>query len=165
MLGAGVWAPVAGELGGVAMPNLPGPGPTWRACDVVGHVDEPTPHGPAPGGIVLGHALLDLVEPGGGGTTVIAGSHRRLAALSDELAAPISDEAARDAFAHAVPWLARLLGPGDPDDDTLRAGCISAGIPLRVVELIGGPGDIVLLDPRCLHTIAANVSPRPRLDG
>lgn len=161
VFGPGVWTPVAGELGGVAMPNLPCPGATWRACDVAWHVDEPTPPGGEPGGILLGYALLDVVEPHGGGTTVIAGSHRRLAALADAGAAPITYEAAREAFAAAVPWFAALLGPAP--EAALAAGCESAGVPLRVVEVTGGPGDLVLLDPRCLHTIAANVSARPRL--
>ncbi len=40
---------------------------------------------------------------------------------------------------------------------------VSAGVPLRVVELTGAAGDVVLMDPRCLHTVSANVGRRGRL--
>jgi len=44
----------------------------------------------------------------------------------------------------------------------MTQGTISAGIPLRVVELTGAPGDIIIWDPRCLHSASNNVSSRPR---
>lgn len=162
VFGAGVWTPVAGELGGVAMPNLPCPGATWRACEPAWHVDDPTPLGHPPGGVLLAYALLDRIEPRGGGTVVLAGSHRRLAALSDELAAPISYELARDAFARAEPRFAALLEP-DGAAAALGARWVAGDLPLEVVEVAGEAGALVLLDPRCLHTLGANVGPRPRL--
>jgi hypothetical protein len=36
------------------------------------------------------------------------------------------------------------------------------GIPLRVVELTGHPGDVVLIHPWTIHTVAPNVGPTPR---
>ena len=45
----------------------------------------------------------------------------------------------------------------------LEAPYRSAGVSLRLVELTGRPGDIVFMDPRCLHTVSANASDRPRL--
>ena len=41
-------------------------------------------------------------------------------------------------------------------------GCVSASIPLRIVELTGEPGDVVLMDPRCLHAPSANASAHAR---
>lgn len=139
VFGAGAWAQVEGELGGVAMPNLPCPGATWAACEEAWHVDEPTPPDRALGQILLGFAYLDRVEPGGGATVALAGSPRRLAELAAQLATPMTTDAAVAAVA--------ALG---------RDG-------LREVELTGEPGDLVLMDPRCLHTTSANVSSRPRL--
>ncbi len=153
VFGPGVWAQVAGELGGLAMPNRPCPGTPWSVCEAAWHVDEPSEPRPALGRVVLGFAYLDRVEPGGGATVAIAGSHRRLAALADQLAASVTTDVAL-----AEPWCADLIHAGGQ-----REGCVSDRIPLRVVELTGEPGDIVLLDPRCLHTTSANVSPRPRL--
>lgn len=158
VFGGGVWTQIEGELGGVAMPNLPCPGARRRACGVAWHVDVPTPPGSPPCRMILGYAFLDLVEPGGGATVVIAGSHRRLAAIADRLAAPIAHNDALGVLARAEPWFAEIV-----EREEFGDGCVSEGIPLRAVELAGEPGDIVLLDPRCLHTISANVSRRARL--
>jgi hypothetical protein len=114
VFGAGVWKQVEGEHGGLAMPNLPCPQARWSACDVAWHVDEDAPPGAPPGRVLIAYALLDVVEPGGGATVVLAGSHR-------------NEE-------HP-----------------------------RLVELTGEAGDIIFLDPRCRHTISANVSTRARL--
>lgn len=138
VFGAGAWTPIAGEEGGLLMPNLPCPGASWSASEVSWHVDEPCAPG-APARVLLGYAFLDLVEPGGGATVALAGSHRRLAAIAGARGAPMSYEDA--SAARADPAMAELAA----------------------VELIGAAGDLVLFDPRCLHTISANVSPRPRL--
>jgi hypothetical protein len=136
VFGAGAWTPVAGEEGGLLMPNLPGTDTAWSASEVSWHVDEPCAPGAA-ARVLIGYALLDLVEPGGGATVALAGSHRRLAAIADARGAALTYDDARA----AVPELADLAR----------------------VELTGAAGDLVLFDPRCLHTISANVSPRPRL--
>jgi Phytanoyl-CoA dioxygenase (PhyH) len=165
VFGPGQWAQVDGELGGFAMPNLPCPGAPWSACAAAWHVDEPTPPGQVPGNVLLAFALLDRVEPGGGATVALAGSHRRLAALADDLATLVTTDIALAELARVEPWFADLIHTGDLDraHPCLRAGCVSDRIPLHVVELTGEPGDILLMDPRCLHTTSANVSARPRL--
>jgi hypothetical protein len=150
VFGPGVWAQVDGELGGLAMPNLPAPGAVWTACGVAWHVDEPTPVPAAVGRVLIAYALLDVVEPGGGATVVFAGSQRRLAAIADRLGATIDHGAARGALASDEPWFAAQI-----EQDSARHPSL--------VELTGEAGDIILLDPRCLHTISANVSTRPRL--
>jgi hypothetical protein len=111
--GAGAWSQVDGERGGLLMPNFPCPGATPGVSEVSWHVDEPIPADASPGRVLLAYAFLDRVEPGGGATVAIAGSHRG------------------------------------------RSG--------RPIELVGEAGDVVFLDPRCRHTISANVSTRPRL--
>jgi hypothetical protein len=37
------------------------------------------------------------------------------------------------------------------------------GVEVRVVELCGEPGDVVLMNPRCLHAAAPNAGASPRL--
>ncbi len=158
IFGAGAWVQPDGELGGLAMPSFPCPGARRGARGDAWHVDEPSPPGSPPGRVMIAYALLDRVEPGGGATVAVAGSHRWLAALADRRGTAIGHLEACDALAGAEPWFAALVEHGE-----LGAGCVSDGIALDAVELTGEPGDLVLLDPRCLHTISANVSTRPRL--
>jgi hypothetical protein len=171
-LDAGVWEPVAEEHGGLAAPNLPPPGAAiWTVPHAAWHVDEPTSAAHERGWGLLGFAFLDDVEPGGGATVAIAGSQRRLHGLAAATATPaaglLTTEAAMAMLARDEPWFAELFAPGgDPAARRRRFmddGCVSAGIPLRVVELTGAAGDLVLMDPRCLHTVSANAGPRARL--
>ena len=37
------------------------------------------------------------------------------------------------------------------------------GVPVKVVELTGDPGDVYFVDLRILHSIGANVSNQPRM--
>lgn len=157
--GAGVWTQAEGEAGGLFMPNLPCPRAPWEMSRVGWHVDEATPVGGGPSGVLLAFALLDVLEPEGGATVAIAGSPRRLAALADRLGAEVNTEVALAALAEEEPWFAALLR----DEGGWREPRLSQGVPLRVEALAGDAGDVVLMDPRCLHTPSANVSPRPRL--
>ncbi|MFT7521166.1 MAG: hypothetical protein ACI9MC_003317 [Kiritimatiellia bacterium] len=160
VFGADVWEQVEGELGGYAMPNLPSAGASWSACAAAWHVDEPTVPHVVPPWVLVGFTHIDRVEIGGGGTVVLAGSHRRLALLADELEETVTTDIALASLARQEPWFSRLL---EHDARSTAGGCTSAGVEMRLVELAGEPGDLLLLDPRCLHTTAANVSPRARL--
>jgi hypothetical protein len=165
VFGADVWSP-ADERGGLAAPNYPIPG-VWSVPHQAWHVDEPTTAGCARSWGLLGFVFLDEVEPGGGATVMLAGSQRRLLALAS--ASPgglITTDEALAALSASDSWFADLLQPGDPAERRRRYiedGHVSAGVPLRVVELTGAEGDVVLMDPRCLHTVSANVSHRARL--
>lgn len=72
-----------------------------------------------------------------------------------------------DALRRDEPWFDELFTPGSEAETRRRrfmeAEYVSAGIPLRIVEVTGSAGDIVLMDPRCLHTVSANHSRRARL--
>src|SRR5262249_22532170 len=57
VFGAGVWAQVPGEEGGLLLPNLPCAG-AWSASEVSWHVDEPCAPG-APARVLIAYALLD----------------------------------------------------------------------------------------------------------
>merc|ERR1712003_197557 len=67
-------------------------------------------------------------------------------------------------------WLIRLV---DPDLERARnllgkgilpdkLGVLSDSSPMRVVEMTGEPGDIIIWDPRSIHSSSGNVSDRPR---
>jgi ectoine hydroxylase-related dioxygenase (phytanoyl-CoA dioxygenase family) len=102
-------------------------------------------------------AFLDVVEPRGGGTLVVAGSHRLLNQGRVILAAEMRQLLCREAYFRDLyadgPDRARLLG---------RVGAVG-DVELEVVELTGAPGDAYLTDLRLLHTVAPNASDRPRL--
>ena len=160
VFGPGAWVQVEGEQGGLAMPNRPCPEVSWTACAEAWHVDEPTPPGQNPSDVLLGFVLLDRVEPNGGATVVLAGSHRRMAVLADALDASVTTDVALARLAEEEPWFAELI---QAHKQTPQPTCASAGIGLRIQPLEGEAGDVVFMNPRCLHTTSANTSSRPRL--
>lgn len=70
---------------------------------------------------------------------------------------------ARRALMESDPWL-RELGaqPDEWPDRFMRLGQDSEGLPVRVVELCGEPGDVVVGHPWLLHSLAPNLGERPR---
>ena len=108
------------------------------------------------------------VGPGGGGTPIVSGSHRVVesfyASLSPEdLARPHKWH--RKALAHWDPWLEALTGNSEIQERnaTLMDGTTEVrGVPCRVVELTGEPGDAVFCNLGILHAVAKNRSDHPR---
>ncbi|HWM06500.1 MAG TPA: phytanoyl-CoA dioxygenase family protein [Actinophytocola sp.] len=111
---------------------------------------------------------LAPVPAGGGGTVVLAGSHRLVAAHLRELdpADPGRSPAVRAAVLGAHPWLRAIGRPGGPADriaELMTRGARVSDVDVRVVELTGEPGDVVFLHPHLFHAPAANRSTTPRL--
>jgi len=98
---------------------------------------------------------LDDVAPGGGGTVVVAGSHR----LADEGRALRAKDLKR--VLCREPFF-RDLYAGEWAGDGLPKARIG-GVELEVMELTGAPGDVWLVDLRLLHTAAPNARERPRM--
>ena len=66
----------------------------------------------------------------------------------------------------AHPWLRGLWKPGDHGDRIQRYmndGTIIDGGPLRVVELTGEPGDVILMHADAFHAAAPNRLTEPRM--
>ena len=173
VFGYAAWEP-ADECGGLPMPALPLPEASWNVPHAAWHADEPAfasenqPRG------LLAFAFLDTVAHQGGGTMVLAGSHRRIMKLAEKHATPENEEScaltcdvSTVQLAKQEPWMAELLTEGGDATGRVQRfmtqGCVSDGVPMRVVECTGEPGDITLMDPRCLHTLSANIATRPRL--
>jgi ectoine hydroxylase-related dioxygenase (phytanoyl-CoA dioxygenase family) len=113
-------------------------------------------------------ALLATHLPGGGGTLVVAGSHRLVTALAEHIALPSRSTAtavAKKALA-SDPWFKELFDsdhqPGRLDR-LMNDGAVVNGIPVRVVELTGGPGDVFVMHPWTLHAVSPNRRGTPRL--
>ena len=138
--------------------TLPNPD-TWTV-PMDWHADYPRlASGKRPG--VQLFVCLDAVAPRGGGTLVIAGSHRLLNEGRFIRTKEFRHLLCREAFFHElyseasfnVENRARLLS---------QTGVVG-DVALEVVELIGAPGDAYFTDLRVLHAGAPNATDRPRI--
>ena len=152
-----------GRHAALLLMTLPGQSPMgpvtqWSIPRQVWHTDAPRVSGPGvPGVIALG--FLGPVLTGGGGTVFVAGSHRLLDARGRELRSKAFKRALRQ-----KPYFNVLLG----EDSVERARYLARAhrvddVDVRVVELTGEPGDVVLADARLLHAPAPNAQSTPRV--
>ena len=165
VLGAGRWK--GNKRGGQVAVTFPTPGP-WTLPTRTWHTDAPytEPLEPLSGALLF--AFIDRVEVGSGGTLVLAGSHRAAARFASTRANVRTDKMAttRKAFFRSHEWLDALVR--DDAEPTTRMERFSVeadldGLPLRVVELTGEAGDIVVAHPLMVHCVAPNCGDRPRL--
>ena len=103
---------------------------------------------------------LDLVEPRGGGTLAIGGSHRLLN-LGRFMRAKEFNRLLRQ-----KPFFRELVAMEGStpfaNNEALPSGVVD-DVELEVIELTGNPGDAYLFDMRMLHAGAPNASTRPRI--
>jgi hypothetical protein len=145
------------------------PGHKDRLGAAIWHWDSPVDwHRDGMNG-VFAFGFVGNVVSGGGGTSILAGSHRLLQAWEPKLQSLRSSDAAahRGWFQRAHPWLAALNGhvPG-PDDRRaafMEEGAEIEGIRVRVVEMSGEPGDMFLCHPTIVHCVSPNCSGWPRM--
>jgi hypothetical protein len=103
-------------------------------------------------------AILDDVEPEGGGTLAVTGSHRL---LNDEGRIRSLDLRKR---LMREPYFAELMSDKPSDRSRLMREPSRVGdVELRVVEMSGEAGDVYFMDLRMLHNIAPNARSKPRL--
>jgi hypothetical protein len=111
-------------------------------------------------------AFLTPSRPGGGGTACVAGSHRLFEALFEENGGPLPSAQARRRLEARSPWLAALSSREDRGDRIrrfMREGSELDGAPLRVCEMLGDPGDVILMHPLMMHAPTPNVLATPRM--
>ena len=113
--------------------------------------------------------FFSTVASRGGGTLIVEGSHRLLRGFSEALSADArrgDHQTLRRRFLRHDPWLRALAGVGSVPDDRVGYFMHEAhdvrGVPVRVVELTGEPGDVILCHPLMLHVAASNHSDVPR---
>jgi hypothetical protein len=111
-------------------------------------------------------AILAPLAPRGGGALVATGSHRLVQDLADEADAQQSSAQMRKRLQAAHRWFADLMRP-DPDRNRtaryMDAPTEVRGVPMRVEEMTGEPGDVWLMHPAALHAPAPNALAAPRL--
>ncbi|MGW5361993.1 phytanoyl-CoA dioxygenase family protein [Actinopolymorpha pittospori] len=117
---------------------------------------------------VTAFAFLAPTAPGGGGTVVVTGSHHpvRQSIAASAADTPLHSSELKAQLASRHVWLRDLWTRDSAGDRTrrfLHDGAVVDGVPLRVVELTGDPGDVVLMNSRLLHAPAPNVLAVPRM--
>ncbi|HEY1425644.1 MAG TPA: phytanoyl-CoA dioxygenase family protein [Caulobacteraceae bacterium] len=100
--------------------------------------------------------FLDPVGPGGGGTLVVAGSHRLVNEGRPMRIREITRRLKREPFF-------RELMAGRCSADGAFPKARVGEVLVEVLELTGEPGDVWLTDMRLLHSGAPNAADRPRM--
>jgi hypothetical protein len=154
-------------LGNLLMtPPQPGdwllPGKMWHMdSPAPGWVDDPVP-------AVQAFLLLDRLEPHGGGTLVAGGSHRLVRTLPERGRRDYVGHSSqiRKALRVRVPWLRELWQDG-PNEERIERFVERAseheGVPLRVLEMTGDPGDVFVMHIWSLHAGSMNSSHQMRM--
>jgi len=112
--------------------------------------------------------FFSTVGPRGGGTLIVEGSHlllRRFVSSLPPEEQRSAHQVLRSRFLRHEPWLRALTGVAEPPGDRIRRfmqESAAESVPLRVVELIGDPGDVILCHPLMLHVSAQNAADVPR---
>jgi hypothetical protein len=166
LLGEGAWAPPRDW--GRPLVTFPEPG-AWEVPARQWHWDNPCElHLEHPRALFV-VSFVGPVAPRGGGTLILSGSPRLLIKQERRLPADLrhgSIAVLRERFRRSHPWLMALTGhapsPADRTAAFMDEETIVDGVPLRVVELTGEPGDMVFCHPVMVHSVAPNRGARPR---
>lgn len=139
----------------------------WNVPHAAWHIDAPYDDPLTPPAGLKVHALFGDVEPRAGAMTVIEGSHRVLAHVMSTSPPPGGTPAARirKHLMASDPWLKELSTPGEPAARIAQFVDTTAdifGTPVRITEMTGNAGDLILMHPLLLHTRPTNAGPQPR---
>lgn len=167
LLGAGSWKPPAHW--GQVMVTFPEPHEQWVVPSKQWHADWAfTSEAELLFGLKV-FAFFGDVAPQGGGTLVVTGSHRIVERFVPMTSVELRSDyrACRQQLMQHDPWLRALARADDPDPDRnerfMAADHDADGVPVRVVELTGHPGEVVIAHPWILHHAASNVTSYPRM--
>jgi hypothetical protein len=167
LLGPGSW-PEPDDWGLVlfTLPNAN----AWRLPKRTWHFDSPiAPHRDGAAALHV-FALLAPMRPGGGATLFVQGLHRLTLPYYAELGAEqrrVKHAVHRRRVMALNPWLRQLMGtePG-PEDRVahfMERDTLVDGVPLRVHEMTGEPGDVYFCHPLLAHSGAWNALDTPRM--
>jgi hypothetical protein len=163
LLGAGAWEQP--KFWGQPLVTYPCDEP-WDLRRLAWHTDYPATPVTRPLPAVRFFVYLGSVRSRGGATLVVRGSHLAMMALSRDAGASIRSADARSILEIRSSWLRALFSKTDQDNRvgrfTERDGDL-CGFPVRVEELTGEPGDVILMHPGMLHSGSPNVLSQPRM--
>jgi hypothetical protein len=152
---------------GAPLVTFPERGAEWGVPSDGWHLDFPVRGSldSLPGIRVLAHVAS--LEPRAGATMLVAGSHtlvKRM--LAGDRAGDGRSPTVRSERARSVAWLGDLWSAEDENDRVGRfmdEGAVVDEVSLRVVELTGSPGDVVLMHPWIFHAASINRGSMPRM--
>ncbi len=110
--------------------------------------------------------VLAPSRPGGGGTGYIAGSHRLIQPQMQAAGRALPSAQVRKALAARSPWFAALTARPSGEDRVRRFmedGAELDGVPVRVCEMLGELGDVIVMHPLLMHSPMPNVLATPRM--
>jgi ectoine hydroxylase-related dioxygenase (phytanoyl-CoA dioxygenase family) len=146
--------------------TFPSPGHRWHVPHQTWHLDVTGPLGGQwRQAEVTVFAFLAAVASHGGATVVVTGTNRLLRKLSGKTGKVRSAEG-RAILSRTHTWLKDLWSKEATESGMRRfmeEGAVVDGVPLKVVEITGNPGDVVIMHPCILHTVSANCLDTPRL--
>ena len=162
LLGVGRWKEP--PRWGLPLVTLPGHHARWDVPHRNWHLDiAATPEAPRVARLFV---ILARSEPGGGGTGYIAGSHEVMRRLAAREGVPVNSGTARKLLIAEAPWYAALESRRKDEDRVARfmsEGGEIDGVPVQVGEMLGEPGDVILMHPLMLHATTPNVRETPRM--
>ena len=169
LLGPGNWK-TPRHWGGflVNLPKSEEDGP-WYIPTGGWHVDYHYTHDFEPLFGLRVFSFLSDVEPSGGGTLIISGSHRVVADYVKTLSAEERNAGyakVRDRMHGSLPWFKRLTEGNEHDPDRIHSLMERSGrvgdVEVRVEQLCGNAGDVVLMHPWVAHTGSPIRGDKPR---
>ena len=165
LLGRGNWEPP--ERWGSLLAVFPESREQWDVPHQSWHLDYPAARS-LPGLFAVRiFTCLATLPHGGGGTVFVAGSHRLVENLArDENVERLKSADARNGLIRTSSWVKQLCSR-DGDDGRVQRfmerGEVSGDVELRVIEMTGEPGDVLLTHPLLLHAPAKNCASVPRI--
>jgi hypothetical protein len=163
IFGEGGWTPP--KRGGRILLTFPS-ARTWT-MPTGWHMDDGFDRQTVPVPWVQVWAFLVEVGPYGGGTLVLAGSHRLVERYSENVPPGHrgSGKVNWERFMKQYPFLDRLRqggGPEAPLRELLGMHEDVDGIPMQAIELTGNPGDMFITHGRVFHCVSPNAGDHPR---
>lgn len=136
--------------------SLPSKEP-WSVPNDLWHIDLPKLGEQASPGLQL-FTFLDGVEPQGGATLVVAGSHRLSNSIAGQSSKLLKQRLKKEGYFRSL---------FDPSRSAIVCLEETKGqvndVDLEIVELTGRVGDAYLMDLRVLHSLAPNSSDNARM--
>ena len=160
LLGTGAWDEP--KLWGGPLVTFPSPTPTLRRPPW--HLDIGGLERLSPLPILRTFTFLEPLLPGGGGTLHVAASHHFALEIERDHDGPVRSAEIRERLKSEHPWFARLLAADSVHvRELLNAEARVGDHTVRLEEMTGAPGDLILMHPATLHATAHNALDRPRM--
>jgi hypothetical protein len=165
LLGRRNWEPP--ERWGSLLVVFPESREQWDVPHQAWHLDYPATRA-LPGLFAVRiFTCLSKLPSGGGGTLFVAGSHRLVENLArSEKVERLKSSDARNGLIRTCSWVKQLCsrdGDGGRVQRFMESSELSGEAELRVIEMTGEPGDVLLTHPLLLHAPAKNCASIPRI--